>query len=66
MIYRTLFVYHTLRILIQLNWVVLAYNFNIEEGANYVRVKFKCISAYSLILYLPCYYPLHVIYSYTC
>jgi hypothetical protein len=31
MIYRTPFVDHTLRILIQLNWVVLAYNFNIED-----------------------------------
>jgi hypothetical protein len=25
------FVDHTLRILIQLNWIVLAYNFNIED-----------------------------------
>jgi hypothetical protein len=31
MIYRTPFVDHTLRILIQLNWVVLVYNFNIED-----------------------------------
>jgi hypothetical protein len=29
MIYRTPFVDHTLRILIQLNWVVAAYNLNI-------------------------------------
>jgi hypothetical protein len=27
-----------------------------------MRVKFKCISAYSLIPYLPCYYLLHIIY----
>jgi hypothetical protein len=29
MIYRTPFVDYTLRILIQLNWVVITYNFNI-------------------------------------
>jgi hypothetical protein len=42
--------------LIQLNWVVLAYNFNLEKGANNLRVKFRCISAYSLTTTLPCYY----------
>jgi hypothetical protein len=31
MIYSTLFVDHTLRILIQLNWVVLAYNLDFRE-----------------------------------
>jgi hypothetical protein len=26
------------------------------------KSSFRCISAYSLIHYLPCYYPLHIIY----
>jgi hypothetical protein len=30
-------------------------------GANNLGAKFKCISAYSLISYLPCYYTLHII-----
>jgi hypothetical protein len=49
---------HTLR-LIQHNWVVLAYNFNVVIfGANNWRVKYRCISAYHFIpvlsLLLPC------------
>jgi hypothetical protein len=49
---------HTLR-LIQPNWVVLAYNFNVVNfGANIWRVMYRCISAYSfmivLYLLLPC------------
>jgi hypothetical protein len=49
---------HTLR-LIQYNWVVLAYNFNVAIfGANNWRVKYRCISAYHFIavlsLLLPC------------
>jgi hypothetical protein len=49
---------HTLR-LIQHNWVVLAYNFNVAIfGANNWRVKYRCISAYHFIavlsLLLPC------------
>jgi hypothetical protein len=49
---------HTLR-LIQHNWVVLAYNFNIVIfGANNWSVKYRSISAYHFItvssLLLPC------------
>jgi hypothetical protein len=47
---------HTLRILIHPNWVVSACNFNLV-GANILRVKYRCISAYSLIPHLPWYYP---------
>jgi hypothetical protein len=52
------FVDHTLR-LIQHNWVVLAYNFNVVIfSANNWRVKYRCISAYHFItvlfLLLPC------------
>jgi hypothetical protein len=49
-------------ILIQLNWVVLAYNFNLVIGANNWRVKCRCIYAYNHITALPCHYPLHIIY----
>jgi hypothetical protein len=27
-----------------------------------LRVKYRCISAYSLMPHLPCYFPLHIIY----
>jgi hypothetical protein len=56
------FVDHTLWYnLIQHNWVVLVYNYNLVIGANNLRVKLRCISAYNLITTLPCFYPLHVI-----
>jgi hypothetical protein len=49
---------HSLRILIQPNWVVVTYILSIEFGANNWRVKYRCISAYhfltDLYLLLPC------------
>jgi hypothetical protein len=49
---------HTLRILIQFNWVVLAYNFNLVIGANNLEVKYRCNFClqpyynFTLLLYL--------------
>jgi hypothetical protein len=51
-------VVHTLRILIQLNCVVLAYNFNLVIGANNLNVKYMCNFclqphySFTLLLYL--------------
>jgi hypothetical protein len=58
MIYRTPFVDHTLW-LIQHNWVVLAYNFNVVIWVLIIgEVMYRCISAYPFIvvlsLLLPC------------
>jgi hypothetical protein len=56
----------TLR-LIQHNWVVLAYNFNIVIFcANNWRVKYSCISAYHFITVYPCYYLPLSFYPCTC
>jgi hypothetical protein len=52
MIYRTLFVDHTLR-LIQHNWVVLAYNFNV--AILVLIMEESCIGAFLLILLLQFY-----------
>jgi hypothetical protein len=53
--------------LIQHNWVVLAYSYNIEDRCQYFEeVKFKCFSAYNLILYLPWCYPCISHFSCTC
>jgi hypothetical protein len=57
------FVDCTLR-LIQHNWVVLAYNFNIVIfGANNWRVKYRCISAYHFIIVLSLLLPCIIILS---
>jgi hypothetical protein len=58
MIYRTPFVDHTLR-LIQHNWVVLAYNFNVVIWVLIIReVMYRRISSYPFItilsLLIPC------------
>jgi hypothetical protein len=45
------FVIHTL-ILIQLNWVVLAYNFNVIILVQIIGVIYRCISAYPFITIL--------------
>jgi hypothetical protein len=58
MIYRTPFVDHTLR-LNQLNWVVLAYNCNIEFGPKNLESKCRCNSSYHFTTTLLCYYTLH-------
>jgi hypothetical protein len=53
MIYRTPFTDHTLR-LIQLNWVVIAYNFNIVIWES----EYRCIFAFHFTTTLPyCYIP---------
>jgi hypothetical protein len=57
---------HTLR-LIQHNWVVLAYNFNVEILV--LIIGESCIGAFLVILLLqfyPCYYLALSFYSYTC
>jgi hypothetical protein len=62
MIYRIPFVDHSLR-LIQLNWVVLAYNFNIVIWVLIIwDSRSRCISAFHFTTALHCFYTLHNIY----
>jgi hypothetical protein len=61
MIYRNPFVDHTLR-LIQLNWVILSYNFNIVIWVLIIwDSRYRCISTFHFTTALPCY-TLHNIY----
>jgi hypothetical protein len=56
MIYRTPFVDHTLR-LIQHNWVVLAYNFNIKILVLIIgESSISAISAYHFIIVITLHY----------
>jgi hypothetical protein len=60
------FVNHTLR-LIQHNWVVLAYNFNVVILMLIIgESSISVISAYHFIIVYPCYYLALSFYSYTC
>ncbi len=52
---------------IQLNWVVSAYNFNLVNRMQIIwELSLGAILLSALLQLYPCYYTLHIIYSCTC